>query len=823
MSSYLTGNDAAVEPGAQHPCPAYSEPLASAASTAATLEDLAALLRDLRRRHARSRRDSNLTYRELAARTGWSQTAVAEYFTARTLPPTDRFDALLEVLGATPAERGALATARDRVEEADRRARTRRGSRGPVPGGISPPAVTAQQLPAAPRTFTGRVRELADLDAALEGESQNGDAPMVCAIGGMGGVGKTWLAVHWAHRHLDRFPDGQLYVNLRGFEPVSQPMAPAAVVRGFLEALGVPPAAFPVAPEAQAGLYRSLVAGRRMLILLDNARDTAQVTPLLPGDATCSVLITSRRQLTGLIATHGARSLALNVLSEGDARGLLAEHLGRVRLDAEPDATATLLACCAGLPLALGIVAARAAVHPHLTLTDLAGELRASAHRLDGLDAGEPQVDLRSVLSWSSRALSADVSRAFALLGIAPGPDLALTAAASLLDLPETKARTLLRTLENAHLTQTHAPQRYRMHDLLRLHAAEQAEAQHTPAELQAALRRLVDFYTHSAYSAAQLLAHRSSPAPAEPEAAAVTQPLPDTAAAIAWFDAEHSNLLAAQQVARRRGWDAAVFQLAWALDPYHRRRGHLSEQAETWQLAVISAQRLADLSVQTRAHQMLGDAYAQLGRTVDALRSLRKALILAEHAGDLVSQGQIQHSLGGTWERHGDHRRALEHALRALAIIRTQDDAYQQARALNGVGWLQTRLGQYREARTNCEAALALLRRLPFNHQQLGESDTLDSLGCIAHGLREYSEALDYYDEALSICRAQGHRYLEPKILQHLAETQLAQHRADDARVTWRRAHELYTAQHRVADAARVQQQLDNLERQLDTVDELP
>ncbi|HEU5356671.1 MAG TPA: tetratricopeptide repeat protein [Actinocrinis sp.] len=826
MSSQLSGNDIAVESGAQHPCPAHPEPLAAAASTAATLEDLAALLRDLRRRHARSRRDSNLTYRELAARTGWSQTAVAEYFTARTLPPTDRFDALLEVLGATASERGALATARDRVEEAGRRAGARRGSRGPSsasapPHGVVVQQVAVQQLPAAPRTFTGRIRELAHLDAALDDQSRDAGTPMVCAIGGMGGVGKTWLAVHWAHRRLDRFPDGQLYANLRGFEPVSQPMTPATVVRGFLEALGVPPAACPVTQEAQAGLYRSLVADRRMLILLDNARDTAQVTPLLPGNATCTVLITSRHQLTGLITTHGARSVALGVLPENDARRLLARHLGRARLDAEPEATAALLDCCAGLPLALGIVAARATVHPQLSLADLVGELRESAHRLDGLDAGEPQVDLRGVLSWSSRALSPDAARAFGLLGIAPGPDLALTAAANLLGLPLATTRTLLHALEHAHLAHGHAPERYRMHDLLKLHAAEQAEEQTSPAELESALHRLLDFYAQTSYSAAQLLARRTAPALPEPNPEAVPrpqpQPLSDTASAIAWLDAEHSNLLAAQQLARERGWDAPVFQLAWALDPYHRRRGHLADQVKTWQLAVASAEQLPDQTVQTHAHQMLGDAYAQLGRTVDALRSLRKALILAESAGDLTSQGQIQHSLGGTWERHGDDRRALEHALLALAIFRTQDDAYQQARALNGVGWLQTRLGDHDDARANCEAALALLRRMPHNKQQLGESDTLDSLGCIAHRLHEYRAAVAYYDEALTICRAQGHRYLEPRILQHLAETQLAQRHLDQARETWQRAHELYSAQHRLADASRVEQQLEDLERQLD------
>ncbi|HZP52882.1 ATP-binding protein [Actinocrinis sp.] len=804
-----------MESGARQPGAGHTDPLVSAAATAATLEDLAALLRDLRRRHARSRRDSNLTYRELAARTGWSQTAIAEYFTARTLPPTDRFDALLEVLGATRAERGALATARDRIEEADRR--TRRSRSGPRPAGAgASPAVTvvraAQQLPAAPRTFTGRTRELAYLDSALEDQTRDDGTPVICAIGGMGGIGKTWLAVHWAHRHLDRFPDGQLYVNLRGFEPVGQPMTAAAVVRGFLEALGVPPAAVPVAPEAQAGLYRSLAAGRRMLILLDNARDTAQVTPLLPGDATCTVLITSRRQLTGLIATHGARSVALDVLPEDDARRLLARHLGGARLDAEPEATAALLDCCAGLPLALGIVAARATVHPHLTLAALAAELHESAHRLDGLDAGEPQVDLRGVLSWSSRALSPEVARAFGLLGIAPGPDLALAAAAALLGLPLVKTRTLLRTLEHAHLVQQHAPERYRMHDLLRLYASEQADEQHPPAELQAALRRLVDFYVHTAYAGAQLLAHCPTPLIAEPEAGAVTHPLPDTSAAIAWFDAEHGNLLAAQQLARAQGWDAPVYHLAWALDPYHRRRGHIAHQAETWQLAVASARQLPEQAARVQAQQMLGDAYAQLGRTTDALRSLRKALTLAEQAGDITSQAQIHHSLGGTWERHGDDDRALEHAHRALLIFQTLDDPYQQARALNGVGWLQIRLGKYGEARANCEAALALLRSLPFNEQRIGEANTLDSLGCVAHHLREYDQALDYYDQALTICRAQGHSYLEADILRHIAETRFAQRRLDQARGSWECARELYLAQHRLAAASRVQQQLDGL-----------
>ncbi|WP_225848910.1 tetratricopeptide repeat protein [Streptomyces sp. HPF1205] len=825
---------------------------AEAAAQVRTLEELAALLRDLRRRHARGRRDSTLTYRELAARTGWSQTAIAEYFTARTLPPTDRLDALLKVLGATPAEQRALATARDRIEEANRRARRRRTARtapaalphGPAPGPL-PPWTAPRQLPAAPTAFVGRSRELALMDEALDAtwdrtseamsdgtsDGTSDGAPDgrwrgggVLAVGGMGGIGKTWLALHWAHRRLDRFPDGQLHVDLRGFGPTGGPVEPAAALRGFLEALGVPPAAVPVGPEARAALYRSLTAGKRMLLLLDNARDTAQVVPLLPGGARCTVLVTSRRQLTGLIAAHGARSVTLGVLREDEARRLLARHLGRGRLGLEPGAAATLVTCCAGLPLALGIVAACAATHPGLSLTELGDELSDTARRLDALDAGEPQADLRAVLSWSGRALSPAAARALALLGLAPGPDISAAAAASLLALPAASARALLRELDHAHLVQRQPRERYLMHDLLRLHAAEQARDHLTRAERRAALRRVVEFYTDTACTGARSLApHRPEPRPeSEPRPewlasggsgpGAVEHPPGDPASATAWFDAEHPNLLAAQQMARDHGWDALVHRLAWALDPYHRRRGHLEDQAASWRLAVAGAERLPDAGTRAQAHQMLGDACAQLGRTADALRHLDRALGLAELTGDVAGQGEIHHSLGGAWERHGDDRRALEHALRALRIFQDMGDTYRQARALNGVGWLRTRLGDHTGARADCRAALALMRRHPSDPRRFGESNILDSLGWIAHRLHEHDRALTHYRRALAICRVQGHSHLEADVLDHIAEAHLAQARPGRAREAWRRARELYTAQHRLADAERVGRRLAGL-----------
>jgi tetratricopeptide (TPR) repeat protein/transcriptional regulator with XRE-family HTH domain len=789
-----------MERGVRRSVPGPADSLAGPATQARTPEDLAGLLRNLRRRHARSRRDSTLTYRELAARTGWSQTAIAEYFTARTLPPTDRLDALLEVLGAAPAERRALADARDRVEEAGRAAKKRR------PAVSAAPPALPRQLPAAPRWFTGRTRELARLDAALAEPPESGGTLVISAIGGTGGIGKTWLALHWAHRNQDRFPDGQLYVNLRGFDPTGQPLAPATAVRGFLEALGAEPGAIPAELDARVGLYRSLLAGKHMLILLDNARDSAQVAPLLPGSPTCTVLVTSRQQLTGLIATHGARPVDLDVLSPDEARGLLARRLGRTRLEAEPDAVTALLGQCAGLPLALGIVAARATGAPGLPLTALAAELDDHAGRLDALDAGEPYANLRAVLSWSSHALSPEAAGAFALLGLAPGPDLALPAAASLLGLPVATTRALLRELEHAHLIQRHAQDRYLMHDLLRLHAAEQAGSL---ADRQAALRRLVDFAVHTAYAAGRLLAPQHPAPNAEPVAAPVAYPLPDAAAALAWFDAEHTGLLAIQRLAAGQGWDGQVCHLAWALDPYHRRRGHLADQATSWQLAVRCADRTRQPAWQIRAHQLLGDAYAQLGRTTDALEELGQALAFAERTGDVESQADIHHSLGGTWERHGDDRKALEHAQEALLIFRTLGDAYRHARALNGVGWLRARLGEYAEARRDCEAALALLRQHSGAGGRLGESSTLDSLGYIAYHLKDYDQALDHYHRALAISRAHGQSYLEADLLDHIAETRLARHDVEAAREAWRRALELYRGQHRMADAGRVSRRL--------------
>jgi transcriptional regulator with XRE-family HTH domain len=360
-------------------------------------------------------------------------------------------------------------TARDRFHESALVAQLDEPAPGrPVPA----------QLPADVAGFTGRTGYLGQLDALLGIAVR---PPATVVIAGTAGVGKTALAVHWAHQVRHRFPDGQLYVNLRGFDHTATPTDPGAVVRRFLDALYVPAHLVPADPDAQAALYRTLLADRRMLVLLDNARDSEQVRPLLPGASGCLVLITSRSELTGLIAAEGARALPVDLLTSDEAHELFARRVGADRFVAEPRAFAEIVAHCARLPLALAIAAARATAHPHLPLAALAADLCDSHDRLDALTTDDTGTGIRAVFSWSYRTLSLDAARLFRLLGLHPGPEVTARSAASLTRSPPAQVRPLLAELARAHLLTEHAPGRYAFHDLLGDYATEQATLEHPP------------------------------------------------------------------------------------------------------------------------------------------------------------------------------------------------------------------------------------------------------------------------------------------------------------------------------------------------------
>ncbi|MEV0675421.1 BTAD domain-containing putative transcriptional regulator [Actinosynnema sp. NPDC050436] len=690
--------------------------------------------------------------------------------------------------------------------------------------GTDRPAVVPHQLPAAPGLFTGRRAELTQLDRALTAvpDTDPTDAPrptssspeaaatvMISAMGGAGGIGKTWLALTWAQRNLHHFPDGQLFVDLHGFSPTERSVDPSDALRAFLTTLGAAPDGLPSDPDALAALYRRLVAGRRMLIVLDNAATTDQVVPLLPGTATCTVLVTSRNRLPALVARHGARPLHLDVLTDTESRQLLVAWLGAERVAEEERAATDLMELCGGFPLALGVVAARAAAEPHLPLADTVAELR--EYGLDALDdVGDPGASLPAVLSWSLRRLNDDQRAAFALLGVAPGPDTGLPAAAALTGLPERQALAALRTLVDDSLLDRTPGGRYAMHDLIRAYAAGVA---HTLAEpiRQAALERVVDFYLHTAHAARNLMdphAPRITPDPPTPRT--TTHPLPDDPAALAWFDVEHPHLLAAQHAAATQRRHGTVWHLAWNLTIYHYRRGHLHDDLAVWQAALDATAHLPDPVMSANAHRYTGFAHALLEQHEEAAAHLNHALALAEHHHDRDQQAAVHQALATAWELRGDDRQALAHAEHALALYRIVGNTEREARALNGVGWFAARLNDYDTAREHCQAALALHRH---HRNSDGEAATLDSLGYIDHQTGLHNQAIHHYNQALALIRAYGNTFEVAGILDRLGDPYTAVGHHDRARAAWQEALRLYREQGRDTDAERVQRQLDDLD----------
>ena len=670
------------------------------------------------------------------------------------------------------------------------------------------------QLPGDVAHFTGRTDHLEAL-TELAGRAEA--TVVVSAIGGSAGIGKSALAVHWAHRHAGLFPDGSLYVNLRGFDPAGPPLDSGAAVRGFLDALGVDSGRIPVGLEAQAGLYRSLLSGKKMLIVLDNARDSDQVRPLLPGAPGTLVLVTSRDRLAGLVALDGAMPLTLDLPSHDEARDLLINRLGPDRVAREQAEVDELIDRCARLPLALTIAAARAALYPNRPLAAFADELRDTRRQLDALTAGEAAADVRTVFSWSYHALTPATARLFRLLGMHPhpGPDITLPAAASLAGYDPGTTRQALDELTRAHLVIEHVPGRYTVHDLLRAYAGEQVHLHDEEAERQAAMRRLLDFYTHTACAAELLLTPHRAPIPLDPPAPGVRlYPLPDASAAMAWYDAEHAVLLTAQQTAAAHSWHRIVWQLACSLLTFHIRRGHRHDQIVVWQAALDATDRLSDPWASMLAHRRLGSAVIEVGRHDEGIAHLHQSLALAEKHGDLDQQAETHRILAWAWEQQHNERQSLKHATATLDLARTLGEPVREAEALNQTGWYLAQLGEFDAAGTHCEAALAILRR---HNDPANEAGTLDSLGYIAYHRGHHQQAVEYCQEALAVLAPLGNAFHTADMLETLGHPYAALGQHERARTTWQEALELYRQQGRDQAADRVRQLLDTLDHPRD------
>jgi DNA-binding SARP family transcriptional activator/tetratricopeptide (TPR) repeat protein len=685
------------------------------------------------------------------------------------------------------------------------------GPPGPPAIGSSGPPRPAQ-LPAEVASFVGREAEVRQLDrwAAQAGP---GAPVVIVAITGTAGVGKTALAVHWAHRVAgsspSRFPGGELYVNLRGFAPGEVAMEPAEAVRGFLDALGVPPQRVPVGLPAQAALYRSLLGGRRLLVVLDNARDAEQVRPLLPGAPGCLALVTSRDGLSGLVAVDGAHPLPLDLLSAGAATDLLARRLGAGRLAAEPDAVAEIIARCARLPLALAIVAARAAARPGFGLATLAAELAETRGGLDALAGGDATVDVRAVLSWSYQTLSPAAARLFRLLGLHPGPDIGAAAAASLAGVPPDKARPLLAELARAHLVAEPAPGRYAFHDLLRAYATELGQDADPAAARHDALHRMLDHYLHTACAATLLLNPHRDPVPLTPAGPGVTpEQLAGSERALAWFDAERQALTAAVDTAAGAGFDLHAWQLAWALAPILDRHGHWQEWIAVQTAALGAAGRLADLPGQADAHRHLASAHARLGRHEQAHTHYRHALDRYGELGDRTGIASTHLNLSWVYEQQGRPGDGLRQAQQALDIFRAAGHRAGQAMAVNAVGWFHALLGDYGQALAKCQQALVLHRELG---NRAGEADTCDSLGYAHHHLGNHREAAACYQQALELVRPTGDSYTEANVLDHLGDALHAAAEPEAAGAAWRQSLAILTGFGH-PDADQVRAKLDGL-----------
>lgn len=654
-------------------------------------------------------------------------------------------------------------------------------------------AVVPRQLPAGISDFTGRTDLLAQLDALLPSDDTEPPAAVVIsAITGTAGIGKTTLAVHWAHRIAARFPDGQLYVNLRGFDPIGRAVDASEVVRGSLDALGVPPARMPIEVEEQAALYRSLLADRRLLVVLDNARDAEQVRPLLPGSPGCLVLITSRNRLESLIAAEAARLVQVDLLTTEEAQHLLAARLGTDRVAAEPEAVNAIVSSCARLPLALTIVAARAVTHPHFSLTALAAELDAAQAGLEPFATTDTVTDLRAVFSWSYRQLNPEARRLFRLLGLHPGPDITAPAAASLAGQPLTSVRRLLSDICRAHLLAERLPGRYTFHDLLRAFAAELTDHTDTEADQRSAVHRMLDHYLHTARVASRLYNPGLLPLDrfADPGAGVAIEHLADADQAGAWFAAELPVLLQLAGLARQRGLDQYTWRLAGALTDYLTRLGQWRVQLTLQRAGLEAALRLGDVVGQMRTRRGLAFMLIQLGRNDEADSHLREALELARESGDAEELANTHHGLAFAASRRGRIDLAVDHKEQSEELLRTVGNPEAHVIALTDAGWYHALAGHYDKALDYGHRALALLDKREYRH---GEAVTTHGLGYASHHLGRYDEAAAYYERALHAARAANDREIEAIILDHVGDNHAAVGDHDAALGTWRQTLDIF------------------------------
>lgn len=668
-------------------------------------------------------------------------------------------------------------------------------------GGPSRAHPPPRQLPGDVHGFVNRVEELGSLNRLLVDEAVRATLVVIC---GTAGVGKTALALRWAHAVRERFPDGQLHANLRGYDP-GQPSRPEQVLDRFLRALGVPPSAVPADLEDRAALYRSRLADRRVLVLLDNAATVRQVRPLLPGTSSCLVIVTSRSLLSGLVSRDGGRRLTLRMLSEDDAVTLLRDVTADYRTGDDPQELAELARLCARLPLALRIAAERAASRPFMPLSELIQDLRDESALWDALTAeeGEEADAVRTVFAWSYRALDASAARLFRLLGLHPGPDVGVPAAAALADVPVGQVRQPLDALVRAHLLEESAPGRYQLHDLLRAYAVDQAKHLESEESRRAALSRVVRFYLHTADAALgrTLPFYRTVPLDPPPDLTPLT--FATAGEADAWLTVEQDNLVAATRAAAETGSPRVAWHLAVLLRSVFMHRNVFDAWFATGRIGLAAARSLGDRRAEAEALESLGKAHFQARQLVEAAEHHQAALAIRREIGDEHGTGVSINALGLLALRHRRLADALGYFGESLAIFTRRDDRRWRALLLSNLAETRYELGDLAEAVPLLEQALAVQRAIDDRGQ---EGNSLFFLSMTLRELGRTDEALAAIEVALAIAEDGSPVWLAHWLVEY-ARVQRVLGRPDAALEA---AHRAATVQRRLGDRSREAMALD-------------
>ncbi|MFH8470879.1 AfsR/SARP family transcriptional regulator [Streptomyces sp. NPDC017991] len=648
------------------------------------------------------------------------------------------------------------------------------------------------QLPADSAAFVGCTAELNQMRAVLRAQSEQSGTPMIYAMAGMAGVGKSTLAVHWAHEIAHRFPDGQLYLNLRGFDPTGPIMPSEEAVRTFLDALGVPAQRTPVGHDAQVGMYRSLLASKKILIVLDNAHDSAQVRPLLPVTFGCAAIVTSRKRLPGLVVNEGAHALSLSPLEKTEAHDFLVRRLGETRISAaEPEATNELVERCAGLPLALAIVAARAAAHPHFSLSSIAEDLKVRHDSLDPFACDDLSIDVRTIFSWSYDSLTEPASRLFRLLGLASGPDISVPAAAALTGLPVRETLGLLAELTNTHLLVEYVPGRYKLHDLLRIFATEGEGRNENEEERERAITRLLSWYVHTADAAYPLLMPIRRRVPLQPLPAAC-QPLEFASYddAMKWCDAERPNLVAATHQAAASGLHGLAWRLPATLWGFFYLRSHTRDWLDTARAGLEAARASQDVQGQAWA---LGDVAASLAmvhRYDEAIDCRMQSMVLFRKLGDGIGRAHALGNLGHLYLETNHLSKAIEYTRRGLALDRCLGSLWAEGISLLNLAEAYQRLERFEEAIKHLEEAMTVLRK---TGNRWVEGITLDTLGTVHQRLSHHDDSITYYYQAIEAHREVSNRSGEGATLSRLGDAYQTVGESEAALSSWRQALAIY------------------------------